>query len=71
MIEQVTNFNFLGLILNENLSWKPHCDKISNNISKSIGVLNRLKHFLPEKIRIMLYDSMIVSHMNYCILAWE
>ncbi len=38
----------------------------SLNSSKSIGVLNRLtKHFLPEKIRIMLYDSLI-----HCLLAW-
>ncbi len=45
-------------------------DKISNNISISVGVLNRLKYFIPKDIRIMLYNSMIVSDMNYCILAW-
>ncbi len=60
---------FLGLIFNENLSWKNHCDKISNNISKLVGVLNRMKYIIPKDIRIMLYNSMIVSHMN-CILAW-
>ncbi len=55
---------------NENLNWKSHCDKIANNISRAVGVLNRLKHFLPEPIRILLYNSMIVSHINYCILVW-
>ncbi len=46
IIEQVQDFNFLGLIINENLNWKSHCDKIANNISKAVGVINRLKHTL-------------------------
>ena len=64
------DFNFLGVIINENLSWKSHCDKIANSISKSIGIINRLKHSLPREILTMLYNSMILSHINYCILAW-
>ncbi len=70
IIEQVQDFDFLGLIINENLNWKSHCDKIANNISKVVGVINRLKHFLPETIRILLYNSKKVSLINYCILAW-
>ncbi len=57
-------------MLNDNLSWKSHCDKIANNISKAVGGLNRLKHFLPEAIKIFLYNSIIVSDINYCIWAW-
>ncbi len=57
-IELVQQFNFLELILNENLSLKNYCNKISND-SKSVGVLNRLKHFLPENTRIMIYNSKI------------
>ena len=40
-IEKVSNFDFLGLTINEHLSWKSHIDKISNKISRSIGILNR------------------------------
>ncbi len=64
-------FNFLGLILNENLSWKNQCDKISNSISKSVGDINRLKYYILKDIIIMLCNSIIVSHMNYCILKVE
>ncbi len=35
------------MTVNENLNWKIHTDKIVNKISKSIGLLNKLKHFLP------------------------
>ncbi len=48
IIERVQEFNFLGLILNENLNWKNHINKISNKISSSIGILNKQKYFLPQ-----------------------
>ena len=69
-LERVNNFNFLGLTINENLSWKPHVDKISNKISKYSGVLCRLKHFLPTHILRMIYCSIIQSNLNYSLLAW-
>ncbi len=34
LIERVSDFTFLGLTLNENLNWKGHLNKISNNIPK-------------------------------------
>ncbi len=44
-IEKVNDFNLLQLVINEHLHWKSHIGKISNSISKTIGVLNKLKHF--------------------------
>ena len=37
-IEQVKEFNFLGLIIHTNLNWKRHTEKISNACSKKIGI---------------------------------
>jgi hypothetical protein len=69
-IERVYEFNFLGLTINENLNWKSHINKISNKISKSMGILNKLKHFLPLNAKLLIYNSLILSHLNFCILAW-
>ena len=45
-IENVEHFNFLSIILDENLSWKNHIDMLSKNkISKVIGVMLSLKTF--------------------------
>ena len=49
-IERVKDFNFLGLISNENLSWNLHIEFISKCIAKCIGIMNRLKRFLPPHI---------------------
>ena len=49
-IEQVSDFDFLEITLNENLKWNSHINKISLKISKYTGVLNKLKHYLPDFI---------------------
>ena len=68
-LERVQNFNFLGLVLNENMSWKPHIDLLANKLAKCAGVLNKLKRFLPIHILRTLYFSMVQSRLMYCLLT--
>ena len=35
-----------------------------------VGVLNKLKHFLPAYIMKTLYPTLIESHVQYCTLLW-
>ncbi len=69
-VDRVYEFNFLGLTINENLNWNSLIDEIANKISKSIGILNKLKHFLPVNARVLIYNSLILSNVNICILTW-
>ena len=69
-VETVTEFNFLGLTIDENLSWKPHIQKISNKIARTLGIMCRLKNFLPTDILRILYNSLILPHLQYSILSW-
>ena len=52
------------------MSWKSHINKIATKISKFNGTLCRIKHYVPGRILKTLYNSMIESHLRYCILAW-
>ena len=70
LIECVDEFNYLGLIINKQLKWNSHVNKIGNKISQTIGVINKLKHLIPEKTLLTIYNSLILPHINYCILAW-
>ena len=63
-------FNYLGLIINKHLKWNSHVNKIGNKISQTIGVINKLKHLIPQKTLLTIYHSLILPHINYCILAW-
>ena len=69
-IERVMEFNFLGLTIDEHLSWKPHIQKISNKIARTLGIMCRLKNFLPTHVLRILYNSMILPHLQYSILSW-
>ena len=69
-IQRVSEFNFLGLTLDESLNWNAHVNKISNKISKVIGIMNKQKRFLPTRILKLMYDSFILPHINYCISCW-
>ena len=66
----VDEFVFWGLTITKHLSWKKHIDKISNKISKIIGVLNKLQFIIPDQILLTIYNSLNLPHLNYCIMAW-
>ena len=69
-IERVQEFNFLGLTINENLDWSSHCNKIACKTSRTLGIMNILKHELPSAILKLMYDALIMSHFQYCITSW-
>ena len=70
VIEKVAQTKFLGVIVDENLSWKPHTDNVCKIISRNIGIINILKSFLPNHILLTLYSTLILPFLNYGILAW-
>ena len=69
-LTRVTEAKFLGITLDSNLTWIPHINSISKKCSKNLGVLNKIKHFLPETHMYQLYCSLIMPYLNYGILLW-
>ena len=70
LIERVTEFNFLGLTVNEYMYWNSHTQKIANKISRTLGVMNRLRRYLPISAMKLMYDSLILSHLQFGITNW-
>jgi hypothetical protein len=64
------NFDFLGVTINKNLNWTNHASKISKKISKTIGIMCKLKHLVPSNILLTIYNSLITPYLNYGLLAW-
>ena len=69
-IEFVNNFNYLGIIFDSNLSWNYHIDMVSRKIARTVGVMARLKNFLPAKVLLTLYNSLILPYLNYGLVVW-
>ena len=61
---------FLGVEIDNKLTWKNHIHHICNKISKSIAILRILKYSFPKHILIMIYMSLIHSYINYCNVIW-
>ena len=61
---------FLGVFIDENVSWKQHIDIISSKISKSIGILYKSRDVLSKQCLNQLYFSFIHSYVNYANIAW-
>ena len=70
IIKQVDTVKFLGLFVDSRLSWKPHIDHLSTKIAKTIGILHKIKYFVPLTILQTLYFSLIFSSLSYCNLIW-
>ena len=68
--EWVSCFNFLGLTIYEFMNWSWHSAKIANRISRTLGIMNRLKRYLPLSTMKLMYDSLISSHLQFGIRCW-
>lgn len=69
-LECVKNFNFLGIVLDESLTWTPHITKIKGKLYRILGILNRLKHLVPDDIKSLIYNSLAMPHLNYGLILW-
>ena len=56
--------------MDEHLSWRNHLDAVCAKLSRSVGVIFRLKFILPERVLITLYNSIILPYLTYCNVAW-
>ena len=70
-IERVTQFKFLGVVIDSNLTWSPHQNLLANKLSRICGIISRLKHYIPIHILKIIYSSLFMSHLRYGILAWD
>ena len=68
-IQHVSHVKFLGVTIDENLSWNQHIGAICNRLSKNIGILYKL-HSYPKIILLLLFNTLILPHLNYCIYIW-
>ena len=69
-ITEVDSIKFLGMHLDRHLTFKYYVDYISTKISKSIGILYKLKYFLPPEVLKIIYFSLVQPYIYYGIEAW-
>ena len=61
---------YLGVLIDSDLTWKPHIDALSNKVSRVVGLLSKLRHFLPKNILITIYKTLLQPLLLYGITIW-
>ena len=70
VIKRSSSLKFLGVIVDENLTWKNHINLIENKISKNIGVLFKASKLLNISCLKNIYFALIHSYINYANIVW-
>lgn len=69
-IEQVKSFKFLGLTMDQDMSWKTHISQVTSKLRQTVGILSKLKHFIPKTTLMTIYNSLFLPRIHYCLLTW-
>ena len=70
-VKQAKYVKFLGLVLDENLSWKYHLNELNNKkLSRTCGIFFKVRHLLPTTVLISLYNSLFSSFLQYGVIVW-
>ena len=67
---KVNRVKFLGVIIDDELSWESHIDHLKEKLNLSINIIKRIMKFIPKSEYHKLYDSLFKSHLSYCISCW-
>ena len=70
LILSLKSIKYLGVLIDKNLSWKHHIDAIAIKISKNVGLIAKLRHYVPRKILFNVYKSLILPYLTYGLPAW-
>ena len=69
-IKRSCTVKYLGIMLDENLKWESHINFVCKKISRDIGIMGRARPHLSSKQLLLLYNSFILPHLNYCAMIW-
>ena len=64
------SFKFVGVKIDEFLQWKDHITSVKSKLSSANFALSRVKRLLKEDTKLIIYNSLFRSHLEYCIIAW-
>ena len=70
IVNRVKDCKFLGVIIDENLTWMRHINLVTSKISKNIGVMHKLSYYLftdAIKNPILYFSISVHSLRQYCL----
>ena len=69
-IHRVSTTKSLGVVIDENLTWSSHIDKLTKKVASGIGAIKRLRSFVSSETLYFIYHALIQPHFDYCNVVW-
>ena len=69
-LKRKDHIRYLGVMIDDSVSWKCHIAFISSKISRNIGIFAKLCHFISLQQLEQLYYNLIYPYLSYAITAW-
>ena len=69
-LEHKDYVKYLEILNDKNLSWKHHIDHIIIKTSRAVGLIAKLRHFLPTHTLLNIYQALITPYLTYSLIVW-
>ena len=69
-LKRASTVKYLGVLIDDDLKFKSHVNKVSGVISRQIGIIGRARYLLNKKLLTLLYNALILPYFTYCSSVW-
>ena len=69
-IPQCISIKYLSLTIDMNLNFDFHISNITYKISRTVGIISKIRHYLPEKALLKIHYAQIHFHLLYGLIIW-
>ena len=69
-LKRVKETKFLGVIIDEKLSWNSQIRHIGKKVTFTIGSLYEMRRIITKNLRSSVYNALVNSHLSYGISVW-
>ena len=69
-IHEIDQIKYLGTIFDNKLNWNYHIDYLKTKLSQAAGAMYKIRKYISIDTRLVLYNSLFASYLQYGILAW-
>ena len=70
VLDRTSYTKFLGVFLDDKLTWYQHINHIAAKVARGLGVIGRVRNMLPFSVLRTLYFSLVYPYLNYCCIIW-
>ena len=69
-LNRVASFNYLGITLNQTLSWSDHIEALFTKVNQRLGIIRRVEHLRTVESRRTLVNSLVMPLFDYADFVW-